>query len=37
VLIGQQMSPSGTTSNPNIPLCKSIADYVARYLLKESH
>ena len=37
VLIGQQMSPSGTTSNKNIPLCKSIADYVAKYLLEDSH
>jgi hypothetical protein len=32
VLNIQQMQPCGTTSNPKIPMCKSIADYVARYL-----
>jgi hypothetical protein len=32
VLRDQQMFPRGTTDDPNIPMCKSIADYVARYL-----
>jgi hypothetical protein len=32
VLNTQQMQPCGVTSNPKIPMCKSIADYVARYL-----
>jgi hypothetical protein len=32
VLNVQQMQPCGVTSNPAIPMCKSIADYVARYL-----
>jgi hypothetical protein len=33
VLAIHRMQPFGTTSNPKIPTCQSISDYVARYLL----
>ena len=29
---GMRFEPMGTTSNPDIPECSSIIDYVARYL-----
>lgn len=31
--IGTTFEPNGYTSNPDIPTCKSVADYVCQYLL----
>ena len=31
-LKGQTMQPNGVTSNPEIPIAKSISDYLARWL-----
>ena len=32
---GMRFEPMGSTSNPDIPECSSILDYVARYLQQE--